>query len=56
MLSMQRWKEILLEVGNGAPAPKNESKEEAIVRRRLTKQVAAIHEKGGFVDVPADGG
>lgn len=56
MISMQRWTQILLEVGNGAKPPEHETEEEARIRARLKKQVDEIHAKGGYVDVPSEGG
>ena len=55
MISMQRWTQILLEVGNGAKPPAHESEEEALIRARLKKQVDEIHAKGGIVDIPYEG-
>lgn len=55
MTSFQRTTEILKEVALGVKPPANENKEDALVRRRLQKQVNEIHAKGGVVEIPPEG-
>jgi hypothetical protein len=51
-MDTERMTKILLEVVNGVPAPAEESDEDRRMRATLTLHLAAVHAKGGRVDIP----
>jgi hypothetical protein len=52
LMDTERMTKILLEVVNGVPAPAEESDEDRRMRATLTLHLAAVHAKGGRVDIP----
>ena len=53
-MDTEQLTKILLQVALGAPAPKHESAEAALMRARLTKEVEEISRKGYVLDIPSE--